>query len=134
MTRFGTWLKDQREADKAAGVDLYDLACDASRMTEYTEKYFAAGRHALLQVESVIPLPTATEEKARAMWEGDRDLVIGYIAECLGALSHVLVALGCTDREISDWYGKPDMTDQTDDEIITGDTADDASEPVVEEK
>ena len=134
MTRFGTWLKDQREADRAADVDLHGLACDASRMTEYAEKYLAEGRRALIRVQPHIPLPTAAEETARVAWEEGRDAVVDCIAECLSALSHVLVAMGCTDDELSGRYGKSDTTDQTDDETAADGTTDDVSESDVEEK
>jgi hypothetical protein len=104
MVQFGTWLKDEREHFSANGVDQYELACSPHLMTQHVRTHLLKAGAALASAVSRTPSPTLDVEEAREVWEDEREAFLGTVIDAIHHLSSVLVAVGCSDKELTRRY------------------------------
>lgn len=120
MTYFGTWLGEERARISANDVDLRGLVSSPSHLTRYTRVYLEATKISLEDARKCIPALDASERDGREGWELAREAFIGELAEALFRFAHMLVAVGCSEKELTDRYQRfvthaqentPDATD-----------------------
>jgi hypothetical protein len=106
MTHFGTWLKDERARISANDVDLRDLVSSPLHLTRYTRAYLSATQISLDDALECIPFMDAGEQDGREGWELGRDAFVGHLTEALFRFTHLLVAVGCSEKELTGRYQK----------------------------
>lgn len=105
-------MTEQRKMDTEHGIDHYDLACHPRKMTAYISRHLYGAFESLSKATSSVPLPEHSEESQRSAWEESRDEMVTTFAEALESLSHVLVAMGCTDKELQLRYAEASLCEE----------------------
>lgn len=106
MTHFGTWLDDERKRVSANEVDLRELVSSPERLSRYTRVYLASTQIALDDALVCIPFLDEEEQAGREAWEENRDAFVDHLTEALFRFTHILVAVGCSEKELADRYRK----------------------------
>ncbi len=106
MTHFGTWLDDERKRISANDVDLRGLVSSPYHLSRYTRVYLAGAQIALDDALTCIPALDAEERDGREGWELIRDAFVDHLTEAVFRLTHILVAVGCSEKELSTRYEK----------------------------
>lgn len=122
--QFGTWLKDVRAQERDRGVDHFDLACNASRLTPYIKDNLALFLRDLEFLYLELPTERMSEADQREYWEEHRDEYVRRLRIALNRLAATLTAVGCTDQElagISDSATPSDDVPEVDSEDQEGD-------------
>lgn len=97
--QFGTWLGVLRAEEAKDGVDHYELACYADKLTPYVRGHLADALGTLRGVDDLIP-EFSSEQELRGFWEDSRDEYIRKIRETLDHVGAALTAVGCTDKQL----------------------------------
>jgi len=106
MVQFGTWLKDERDRISANGVDQRELACNPHLMTQYVRTHLLKAGAALASAVASTPSLAMDADEARETWEDGREAFVDMVIDAIQHLSSVLVAVGCSDKELTLRYEK----------------------------
>ena len=104
MVQFDTWLKDERKRVSANGVDLYELACSPHLMTQHVRTHLLKAGASLAAAVARTPSLALDDEEAREIWEDEREAFVTSVANSIHHLSSVLIAVGCSDKELTRRY------------------------------
>lgn len=113
--QFGTWLSALRGQESIDGVDHYELACYASKLTPYVRGNLDDALGLLASVSDDIP-DGVSDDDLRAYWEENRSAYIRKIREVLDHIGAALTAVGCTDKQL-ELAAKSDEENETGTEI-----------------
>lgn len=130
--QLGTWLRDVRAQERDRGVDHYELACHASRLTPYIKDNMSQALRDLERLWMRLPTELMGEDEQRLFWEEYRAEYIRQVQGALVRFAASLTAVGCTEEELALAFdGASEKTEESDTgegnpkEIEEGDSAED---------
>lgn len=114
--QYGTWLTTLRAEEATEGVDHYEMACYADRLTSYVRDHLHAAVDGLTAADYGIPETSLTpDDELREHWETTRSEYIQQLREALGHIGAALTAVGCTDKQLELAGTKPDESEKESD-------------------